>query len=445
MAPVCLSACRLLREFLPVRLKFCLLILLLLLHWNYSIALRIYDRQSLLHIKDSLDHFTSATPAVHHRLHPTFIQPPLECIRRLSCCSAHRKKRRKRRGKRGGLRVKIRSWARLAHSQSGLGLHLCHDFSSGRDDIFLTRRSWDLIYSCHVSAAPLKSSSTPVIPARPRLRIRSGGINPRNIRSLDYSPCRQAAAHFVAKAALVNCRSVLNKTFILNDFFCRHDLDLLLLTETWIVAGVGESAAFGELCPTNCSFVSTPRCVGRGGGVALVYKNAVKIRSLPTETYSTFELQCMTVESKTNSLVCVLIYRPPKPDKDFIAEFSGFLSHFVSLHDRLLVLGDFNIHVCCPDKPMVKEFCDAVNAFGLTQHIHQATHLLGHTLDLVLSYGFSVGNIMVEETSFSDHLPVLFNFVISNHVQAAKATGRYSRCINSRAVINQESLWSTET
>ena len=82
-------------------------------------------------------------------------------------------------------------------------------------------------------------------------------------------------------------------------------------------------------------------------------------------------------------LVCVLIYRPPKPDQDFITEFSDFLSHFVSLHDRLPILGDFNIHVCCPDRHMVKEFCGAIDAFGLTQHINKATHILGHTLDLI--------------------------------------------------------------
>lgn len=66
-------------------------------------------------------------------------------------------------------------------------------------------------------------------------------------------------------------------------------------------------------------------------------------------------------------LVYVLIYRPPKPEKGFISECSDFLSHFVSLHDRLLILADFDIHVCCPDGPTV-EFCGVIGAFGLTQH-----------------------------------------------------------------------------
>ena len=222
-----------------------------------------------------------------------------------------------------------------------------------------------------------------------------------------------------------------NKTFVLNDFFSRHNLDFLFLTETWIGAGVGQSSVFSELCPTNCSFISTPRCVGRGGGVALVFKNDFKVRTLSVGSFSTFELQCIIVESATSPLACVLIYRPPKPDKDFITEFSDFLSHFVSLYDRLLILGDFNIHVCCPDRPMVNEFCGLIDAFGLTQHINKATHLLGHTLDLILSYGFSVDNIVIEDATFSDHRPIMFDVTLSNHLPATRAQDHYSRHINS--------------
>ncbi len=56
------------------------------------------------------------------------------------------------------------------------------------------------------------------------------------------------------------------------------------------------------------------------------------------------------------SVLCVLVYRPPKYNKDFIQQFSEFLSHIVPSCDNILILGDFNIHVCCPNKPMVSEF-----------------------------------------------------------------------------------------
>ena len=307
-----------------------------------------------------------------------------------------------------------------------------HQHFTGRNDLSLARCSWDPRFPCHVglSITPHRTQ-TPVSSARPRLRIRSGGVNPLNIRPLEYCRHPQTVIHSTAKAALVNSRSVSNKTFVLNDFFSRHNLDFLFLTETWIGAGVGQSSVFSELCPTNCSFISTPRCVGRGGGVALVFKNDFKVRTLSVGSFSTFELQCIIVESATSPLACVLIYRPPKPYKDFITEFSDFLSHFVSLYDRLLILGDFNIHVCCPDRPMFNEFCGLIDAFGLTQHINKATHLLGHTLDLILSYGFSVDNIVIEDATFSDHRPIMFDVTLSNHLPATKAQGHYSRHINS--------------
>lgn len=83
-----------------------------------------------------------------------------------------------------------------------------------------------------------------------------------------------------------------------------------------------------------------------------VFKNRFKLQTLSFGSYSTFESQIVKIEYAKNPLLCFLIYRPPKPDKDFIAEFSDFLSHIVLLHDRLLILDDFNIHSCCPVKPM---------------------------------------------------------------------------------------------
>ncbi len=43
----------------------------------------------------------------------------------------------------------------------------------------------------------------------------------------------------------------------------------------------------------------------------------------------------------------VLIYRPPKHNSLFISEFSELLSGIVPLFDEILVIGDFNVHVCC--------------------------------------------------------------------------------------------------
>ena len=78
--------------------------------------------------------------------------------------------------------------------------------------------------------------------------------------------------------------------------------------------------------------------------------------------------------------------------------------------DRIFIMGDFNIHVCCPGKPMTKEFLNLVDSFNLSQCVSGPTHDHGHTLDLVFSLGITIDNICVEEMAISDHMTIRFNF-----------------------------------
>ncbi len=48
-----------------------------------------------------------------------------------------------------------------------------------------------------------------------------------------------------------------------------------------------------------------------------------------------------------NPILCLywLIYRPPGHNADFIKEFSDFLPELVLAADKVLIVGNFNIHV----------------------------------------------------------------------------------------------------
>lgn len=70
--------------------------------------------------------------------------------------------------------------------------------------------------------------------------------------------------------------------------------------------------------------------------------------------------------------------------------------------DRILILGDFNIHVCCPSNALAKDFLNLINSFNLVQSVTGPTHEHGHTLDLVLSYGLSVCECETIDNGFSD-------------------------------------------
>ncbi len=128
------------------------------------------------------------------------------------------------------------------------------------------------------------------------------------------------------------------------------------MTETWLDAL--DLSPLSELCPLNYLFLNSPRTSGRGGGIATVYK------TVPT---------------------C----------------------------DNFLIHGDFNIHVCCPSKPLASEFLQLIESFNFTQFVSGSTHRAGHTLDLVLSLGLSVTNVVVNDACFSDRLFVLMLHFLS--------------------------------
>ncbi len=59
------------------------------------------------------------------------------------------------------------------------------------------------------------------------------------------------------------------------------------------------------------------------------------------------------------------------------------------------------------------------------------THKLGHTLDIVLSYGITVCDFEIMETGFSDHKSVVFNISLSCSVGKPGVSTRRCRIMNS--------------
>ncbi len=94
--------------------------------------------------------------------------------------------------------------------------------------------------------------------------------------------------------SLINARSVSNKTVIINDFFNSRTLDFLFIMDTWLTPG--DLSPFSELVPSDCKFLNSPRSVGRGGGLASIFKQNFVCRMLATNVYSSFELQLFVLE-----------------------------------------------------------------------------------------------------------------------------------------------------
>ncbi len=135
----------------------------------------------------------------------------------------------------------------------------------------------------------------------------------------------------------------------------------------------------------------------------------------------------MALQSTSSVLFCALIYRPPNSGSTFISEFSEFFISVAPLYVRMLLLGDFNIHLCCLWRPLVAEFSNILDSFGFFQHINQATHVLGHTLDLIMSYGSSVVDVFIDDAYFSDHKPIVFKVPVVSSATVNKPVVFYSR------------------
>jgi len=79
-------------------------------------------------------------------------------------------------------------------------------------------------------------------------------------------------------------------------------------------------------------------------------------------------------------------------------------------------MGDFNIHVCCLENPLAKEFLSLIDSFDLVQFVNAPTHIQGHTLDLVLSHGLTVSDLVIEDHVISDHKPIVFRVPTAFHI-----------------------------
>lgn len=397
MAPVCVAR----RLTLPAVLVFMLILTIVPSNLN---SLLCYDHQALLKIKLSVD--TLVKFDLNGQGSPP---PPL-----LSDVPY------RRHGKRSGSLVKIKAY--LALRQNRL-----HCYPSLHDATCRRRPSWRVLDPVGTWLVPVVSPDEETHPPRPCLPRRCrGGVDHRHLRPLARAT-QTADVPAPIRCALVNARSIVNKTFILKDYFTSQNLDLLFVTETWL--SVGESAALSELLPLGCTYFNSPRTTGRGGGVAVILKENLSCKLLSRLSFSSFEL-CMFELGRTSPIPCAVIYQLPKYNKDFIHEFSDFLTGLMPNYDSILIVGDLNVHVCCPQKPLAKDFINLIEAFNLEQHVTGPTQEHGHTLDLILSCGLITSNVLICDAVFSDHMPVLFEFASPCLVNKPCAAARRCRMVN---------------
>ena len=81
-----------------------------------------------------------------------------------------------------------------------------------------------------------------------------------------------------------------------------------------------------------------------------------------------------------------------------------------------------NFHSDDLNDECAKKLFRILDTFELSQHVKEATHCKGHTLDLVITKGLNVSDLSVTDSSLPDHFCVFFNISFIPDIQTKSNT-----------------------
>ena len=236
--------------------------------------------------------------------------------------------------------------------------------------------------------------------------------------------------------ALINERSVGNKSSQVLDLITENNLDIFVITETWLFSR--EQAKLNMITPEGYISFSKPRDERKGGGITIICQNELKCETKNSPFHATsFEFLHLGITINNKYFSLYTIYRlDPNVEKMsvFFDEFATYLENWTLVSHGVLILGDFNIHIDLPNDSKASTFLEILKMFNLVQHIVVPTHKSGDTIDLIISHPNDfVYNVVVNEY-FSDNKTVSFTLrAIKDPSKSETVTSRNFHSINMEA------------
>ncbi|XP_072041020.1 uncharacterized protein [Amphiura filiformis] len=235
---------------------------------------------------------------------------------------------------------------------------------------------------------------------------------------------------------LWNAYSLRYKTTTVSDYLLDDDVDAIFVTETWL--NVNDSVVIGECTPPGYNFYNFPRGTSNHGGIAVIYKASLNFK-ITKLNYDFVTFEYASVNDPINGIQYIIVYRPPPSAKnrlllsDYLNEFEDFLGEISLFPQKVVMLGDFNIHVNLPSKPEVKRFLACVEANGFQQHVMKPTHIHGNTLDLILS---RPSDNLIQSTDVHNNGMSPDHFMVLCDVNCSKPslTKKMVKCRNFKAI-----------
>jgi exonuclease III len=153
-----------------------------------------------------------------------------------------------------------------------------------------------------------------------------------------------------------------------NDYITEHNLDVLVLTETWLTKKT-EDRLSAEVLPKGYAMLHRMRDAKRGGGVAVIFRNSIKAEvTKRSPDAKLFELLEVKIESGGSCVQLIVVYRPDRKT-EFHEEFAQLLVQWASSLGKVIVLGDFNVHWDKPTDPDTKKLQSCLDEASFQQHI----------------------------------------------------------------------------
>ena len=216
---------------------------------------------------------------------------------------------------------------------------------------------------------------------------------------------------------LINIQSVGNKTIKMRNMINEQNIDICMISETWLSNSIADSSKIKELTPKSHNFLHVPREDQIGGGVAIIISKSYSQVTLRNQNkFKSFEHIDCTIGIRNKNLRIITLYRPPRKSKRlFLDEFSLLLDSLNGLNN-VLICGDFNLHMNDVGDGYVAEFLELLDAHDLFNSVSKPTSSSNNIIDLVISHKQlnALRNLQVEPhcTISPVHKLITFDIII---------------------------------
>ena len=196
--------------------------------------------------------------------------------------------------------------------------------------------------------------------------------------------------------SLLNGQSIQDKYCAIVDYFLSSNISIAIITESWLQTTEDDDCGLStsEFSTDLFSAIPSNRQDRTGGGILLVHRKSYKVDLIKEVFTHSFQAAKFKIQVNKCNITLLSLYHPPYSavnpitEKMLINAFTKWICDQLIVTDhrnKLLILGDFNIHVNDEFDENAGNFMEVIMALGLEQHVHFPTHKAGNTLHLVMT------------------------------------------------------------